>query len=348
MTEVKKAQQSAFLARLAGNAELLGLLIYGNDTGGVRELAQKTIGALLGEAGDDPFALVQLDENTLKEDPGRLVDEMRAVSMFGGRRAIRVRDAGNAFREAMKPVLSLAAAEAVIVAEAPGLKKDSALAKLFAKEKRLAALPVHADDISDVQRLIDEVLAEHGLAIDRDARMALAPLLGGDRLASRNELEKLALYCRGHGHVTIEDVQAVCSDMSTHMMQDMLDAFFTGRAEEGLRLFAALLAEGTPGAAMLQAAANHVARLKGLRAAMSEGLDAKEAVARARPPVFFRRRPVMEQQLRLWTPQALARADESIWQAMRQARRFAELEAQIAERALLTLAVKCGGSRRAA
>ncbi len=348
MTEVKKAQQDAFLARLANERELLGLLVHGNDTGGVRELARKAIGTLLGEAAGDPFALVQLDEEMLKEDPGRLVDEMRSVSMFGGRRVIRVRDAGNAFRDAMKPVLALDAAEAIIVAEAPGLKKESALAKLFAKEKRLAALPVYADDATDVQRLIDEVLAEHDLAIDRDARMALAPLLGADRLATRNELEKLALYCRGRGRVTLKDVQAVCSDMSAHMMQDMLDAFFTGRAEEALRLFAALLAEGTPGAAMLQAAANHVARLKALRAAMSEGLDAKEAVARARPPIFFRRRPVMEQQLRMWTPQALARADESIWQAMHQARRFADLEAQIAERALLTLALRAGGGGRRA
>jgi DNA polymerase-3 subunit delta len=148
--------------------------------------------------------------------------------------------------------------------------------------------------------------------------------------------------------VSIEDVRAVCSDMAAHRMQDMLDAFFTGRADEGVRLFSALLAEGTPGAAMLQAAANHVARLKGLRAAMAGGLDAKEALARARPPIFFRRRPVMERQLRTWTAAALARADESIWQAMRQTRRFPELEAAIAERALLTLALKSAGGRRAA
>ena len=348
MTEVKKAQQGTFIARLASDDSLLGLLVYGNDTGGVRELAQKAINALLGEAADDPFALVQLDDDMLREDPGRLLDEMQAISMFGGRRVIRVRNAGNAFRDAMKPVLALPRAEAVIVAEAPELKRDAALAKLFAKERRLAALPVYADDASDVQRLIDEVMAEHGLSIDRDARMALAPLLGADRLASRNELEKLALYCRGRGRVTIEDVQAVCSDVSAHMMQDMLDAVFTGEAEEAMRLFAALLAEGTPGAAMLQAAANHVARLKALRTAMAGGLDAKEAVARARPPIFFRRRPVMERQLRLWAPQALARADESIWQAMRQARRFPELEAPIAERALLTLALKTAGNRQAA
>ena len=348
MTEVKKAQQGAFLSRLASTRDVLGLLVFGNDTGGVRELAQKAIRLLLGDALDDPFALVQLDEEMLKEDPGRQTWKWPASRPPGGRRVIRVRNAGNAFRDSMRPVLGLEATEAVIVAEAPGLKKDSALAKLFTKEKRLAALPVYADDASDVQRLIDEVLGAHGLSIDRDARLALAPLLGADRLASRNELEKLALYCRGRGQVTLQDVRDVCSDMSAHMMQDMLDAFLTGQAEEGLRLFSALLAEGTPGAAMLQAAANHVARLKVLRAAMSGGLNAREAVARARPPIFFRRRPIVERQLGLWSASALARADESLWQAMRQARCFAELEAAIAERALLTLALKSAGGRRAA
>ena len=341
MTLVRKAQQQSFLQGLASSRDALaGVLVYGTDIGGVHELAQRTVRAILGERADDPFALVTLSEDVLKEDPGRLLDEVQSVSMFGGARVVWVRGAADAFRKAMRAVLDLPAREAFVVAEAPGLKKDSALARLFEKDKRLAALPVYADDAGDLRQLVTQVLSEHGLRADDDALLALQSLLGADRAASRNELEKLALYCHERGRVTLEDVRAVCADAAAHMMPDMLDAFFTGKAMEGTRLFASLLAEGTPGAAMLQAAANHVAKLRELRAAMARGATATEAVNRARPPVFFRRRPAMARQLGLWPEEKLAIADESIWQAMRTARAMPELEAQLAERCLLGLAMR--------
>ncbi len=347
MTLIRKAQQPSFIGKLARAEDVRAALVFGSDVGGVRELGQRIIRAVLGEAADDALALETLDEEGLKEDPGRLADEAQAISMFGGRRVVLVRDAGKAFLDAFRPLLEQPAWEAFIVALAPGLKKDSALVKLFEKDKRLAALPVYADDAGDVGRLIEDVLAEHGLGMDRDARQALAPLLGGDRQASRNELEKLALYCRGRQRITLEDVRAVCSDVSAHMMSDMLDAFFGGQAARGLALFATLLAEGTPPAAMLSAAASHVARLKALRGVMAEGLSAEQAVAKARPPIFFRRRGIMARQLAAWPEEKLARADESIWQAMHRTRQMPELEAQLAERCLLVLALQAG-QRRAA
>ena len=347
MVLVRKGEQERFIAGLAQANDLLGVLVFGNDAGGVREAARRIARAILGTQADDPLCLVQLGEDDLKDDPGRLLDEMQSIAMFGGRRVIRVRDAGAAFRAAMKPVLALERAEAVVVAEAPGLKKDAALARLFEKEERLAALPVHADDAGDLNHLIDTVMAAHGLAVERDARQALMALLGADRLASRNELEKLALYCRGQDRVRLADVQAVCSDVSAHMMSDMLDAFFTGRMKEGVRLFTALLAEGTPAAAMLQAAANHVARLKDLAGAVAQGASVEQVVRRARPPIFFRRQPLVERQLRIWNLAALARADESIWQAMRQARQLPEMQNPLAERCFMALAMQATRRRAA-
>ena len=341
MTLIRKAQQKSFIHSLAkAHDELAGVLVHGSDAGGVHELAQQVVRAILGGQAEDPFALVILSEDELKEDPGRLVDEVQSVSMFGSGRVVLVRGAGDAFLKAMKTVLELPAREAFVVATAPGLKKDSALARLFEKDKRLAALPVYADDTGDLRQLITQVLSEHGLRADNDALMALQSLLGADRAASRNELEKLALYCMGSGRVTLEDVRAVCADAAAHMMPDMLDAFFTGNAARGVRLFSALLAEGTPGAAMLQAAANHVAKLRELRAIMAQGASAEAAVKKARPPVFFKRHAAMTRQLHLWTEDKLTQADESIWQAMRQGRALPELEAELAERCLLGLAMR--------
>jgi len=347
MAQISANDLNGFIRQLAENTALRAVLVYGGDVGGIQETAQRIARAWLKEAADDALAVQVLDEEQLKEDPGLLADEAQAISMFGGRRLVKVRDAGSAFLKALKAVLKLPAQEALIVALAPGLKKEAALARLFIKEKQLAAVPVYGDSGDNIRRLADAILAEHGLRLEHDAWLALQPLLGADRLATRNEVEKLALYCRGQERVTLDDVRAVCSDVSAHMMNDMLDAFFSGQAEQGVRLFQALLGEGVHAAGMLAAAAHHVARLKELRAVMAEGVNARQVVLNARPPIFFRRRDVMIRQLNTWTEQDLAQADESIWQATHRSRQIPELDAAIAERCLMALALHAGRRRAA-
>ncbi len=338
------AKHAALLERAASGA-LRAVLIHGSDPGGVSELSRKLVRAVTGD-GDDPMSVVVLDEETCREDPARLVDEAQAMSMFGGRRAIRVRGAGEHFAKAMESVLARPAGDAVIIAEAGQLKPSSRLRKLFEKDPALAAAPVYEDSARDIQRIIRETLEREGLRIAPDAMAALSELLGADRAASRGELEKLALYCMGRDEVALEDVRAVCGDVSGHAMGDMLDAFFTGDATTGARLFASLLAEGTPPAAVLAAASAHVARLKPLALLVAAGDPPGQVVKAARPPIFFRRQPAWIRQLSIWTPEALETADAGLLEATAGTRTMPMLEAEIAERCLLSLSVRAARAGR--
>ncbi len=344
MAVFKPAQHAALLKTVSAG-DLRAVLIYGSDPGGVSELSRKVVRSVIGE-NDDPMSVVVLDEETCREDPARLVDEAQAMSMFGGRRAIRVRGAGEHFAKAMETVLERPAGDAVIIAEAGQLKTSSGLRKLFEKHPELAAAPVYEDSVRDIQQIIRETLEREGLRIAPDAMAALSELLGADRAASRGELEKLALYCMGREQVTLEDVRAICGDVSGHAMGDMLDAFFTGNAAAGARLFASLLAEGTPPAAILAAASAHVARLKPLALLVAAGDPPAQVVKAARPPIFFRRQPAWIRQLSVWTPEALETADAGLLEATAGTRSMPALEAEIAERCLLSLAVRAARAGR--
>ena len=69
------------------------VLLYGPDGGMVRERARH-LTQLIAEDPEDPFRVAELTGATLKEDPARLADEAAALCFTGGRRVIRVREAG--------------------------------------------------------------------------------------------------------------------------------------------------------------------------------------------------------------------------------------------------------------
>src|SRR5579864_3011441 len=65
-------------------------LVFGRDLGVVRERAQE-LAAKVAERPDDPFDVALVSDGDLDDDPGRLVDELMAYSLMGGRRLVRLR-----------------------------------------------------------------------------------------------------------------------------------------------------------------------------------------------------------------------------------------------------------------
>ena len=85
-----------------------------------------------------------------------------------------------------------------VIIEAGDLRKTAPLRALCEKAKVAAALPCYSTTASAIWRgLIDEEMRAAKLTLAPDARAALTSLLGGDRLASRSEIRKLALYAMG-------------------------------------------------------------------------------------------------------------------------------------------------------
>ncbi|MGO7565191.1 DNA polymerase III subunit delta, partial [Rhizobium johnstonii] len=69
-------------------------VIYGPDRGLVSERAS-LLSARSGVSLDDPFSLTKLDIGDLQKDPGRLVDEVQSIGLFGGEKLIWIRVAAN-------------------------------------------------------------------------------------------------------------------------------------------------------------------------------------------------------------------------------------------------------------
>src|SRR5689334_12574725 len=133
MVQLKSPEIDRFLARPDPAVRLL--LIYGEDEGLVAERTATFVKAVTG-ATDDPFALVRLEQSTIADDPGRLADEANAVPLFGGRRAIVIRLAGNAsIVPALEALLATPPIDSWVVLTAGDLRKTSPVRRLCESEK---------------------------------------------------------------------------------------------------------------------------------------------------------------------------------------------------------------------
>jgi DNA polymerase-3 subunit delta len=328
MVAIKAAGADAFVAR--PDPGLFCFLIYGPDLGLVAERAASLAKSAV-DNPDDAFSLVKIDGDDIAADPERLLDEAHTMALFGGRRAIWIRAGSRPINSAVEKLLAGPAPDARIVIEAGDLRKNAPLRTVVEKSAKAAAVPCYADTTASISKLIDRELAEAGLKIDPDAREALLAALGSDRLATRQEISKLALYALGEERVSVSHVEGVIADSSAVAMDDAVDAAFSGNLDQLERSLVQLDASGIPASAALAAALRHALQLQKVHAAKS-GLE------RAWPNLHFRRKGAVEAALSRFPLTRLNQVIQRLANAVLEARRSGAFGETIAQRALAAIA----------
>lgn len=344
MAKLKSHEVDAYLARPLAHRIVL---VYGPDRGLVSERA-KSAAISTKIPLDDTFAVIKLDASSIQSDPARLADEALTVSMFGGDRLVWIKDAGNekGLIDALKLLVANPPAAATILIEADDLKPASGLRSLCESSATAVALPCYADDGRSVDALIDRELAAAGLAINLDARNLLRSSLGGDRLASKSEIEKLILYCRGEKRVETADVVNAIGDVSSTATDELVDAMLAGDVPNLDSAYAAMTSRNGTLQGLLAIVAQQVTRFAEQRFAMErDGKTAAAVVAAAKPPVFFTRKPHVERILGSTPMHRFQVYLERIQDAVLQSRKEGNLAGAIIHRLLLGIALEQSRAR---
>jgi DNA polymerase-3 subunit delta len=336
VAEIKSHEFDGFVERSARNYRIF--VIYGPDRGLVSERAG-LIASKTGVSLGDPFSLIKLDIADLQKDQGRLLDEAGSIGLFGGEKLIWVRGAANEkyLVDSLQLLSSKTLQDTFIIIEAGDLKKGSLLRKVAESARGIATVSCYPDDTRALNALIDAELAAAGLRIAPTARTALVELIGGDRIASRNELKKLALYCRGLDVIEEHHVTEIIGDASAISVDDAVDAILSGNTGNFLHAMQKITASKTAIFLVIQACLKQFQLIDAMKAEMEDKrIPATQVMQTLGRHLHFRRKPIIEQALRVWSTDAIARETNRLQSAILQTRRRPSLEDTIAVQTLLS------------
>jgi len=338
--KISPARAESFLAGVGD--DIHGVLLYGPDSGLVRERA-RTLSVKIAGADDDPFLMAELTAANLRDDPARIGDEASAFAFGGGRRAIRVRGAGDGVTKAVAGAIELLGEgsgppPSLVIVEAGELGPRSLLRGLFEKTENCAAIPCYLDEGAGLERVVEDALRSHGLRAGPDALAWLVRTLGADRGVTLGEVEKLGLYCTGAGKVTLDDCRAVVGEAAAHELEDAVYAAAGGDATALDRALTRAFQEGVSPITVLRAAQRHIQRLHLVAGQVAGGGSLDGAVKALRPPVFFKLADRFRAQARGWSPDRLATALDLLTDAELGAKSTGLPDRLICQRVLMQIA----------
>lgn len=348
MVEIKSHEFEGFLQKSARHYRLF--VVYGPDRGLVGERCAQ-IAKTTGVDMTDGFALIKLDAADIQADPGRLSDEVNSFGLFGGDKLIWIRGASNEKHlvDGLAHIASNPPEGSYVLVEAGDLKKGSALRKVSETERSIATIACYQDDARALNGLIDAELSAANLRITPAARELLLESIGGDRIASRNEIQKLVLYCMKDELIDETHVLDIVGDASAVSTDEVVDAVLSGDPDGFLHAVQKVIASKTAVFLVLQGTMKQLQLLEAMRNEMEERQQqAAQVMQTLGRGIHFKRKPIIEKALRQWNSADLARETTRLNAAILQSRQNAALEDNLAIQTLLATTLQSARRNRRA
>ena len=213
----------------SGISNVNAVLIYGPDAGLVDELCDRAIEKL----EIDKDNLLALDACDLRDKQDAVFAESCSPSMFGGRKAVIIADAGDSDTKIISDLVTSTSLCATIIVTAGDLRVAS-LRKLFDEGKNIASIACYTDDSKTLEALIHkELSAQAGIRqVTPDAMSYMLSHMGGDRGITRSFLQKIAIYVSDKHVVELEDVEKCLPDTSATSADDYMYSLTAGHINQ--------------------------------------------------------------------------------------------------------------------
>lgn len=312
-----KATQKNFASQMArAAADACVFYFCGPDEAGASDAAARLSAKIAAQQG--AFERVELAGADLRRDPVRLADEARSVSLFGDKRQIHVRCAGDEAYDAVEILLESPVPGWPVFILASSASDKSRIAKLLADRPDALVTMFHPPDLRAVTLAVRDMAGPAGVGLTDDLAERIARAAGLDTRMARSEIEKLALFLdaspqapRKADAAALDAIGAVSEDdgftplINTVLSGDIgrLSAELARMHELELNPVGLLLAFERRAAQLAQLAG----RMRG-RGDINAFLEQEMSARR----VFFRDKADLAQQLRRWRGRKLGRLVERL------------------------------------
>lgn len=266
------------------------VLVYGGDEGGVAALASDIL-----QGAPSPL---RMTADGLS--PSDLRAHLSTGGLFGAPAPVRISGASDKHTTVLRKALEGLEGGPCVVVEAGVLKKQSSLKTLFDGLGATAVL--HPLDPKTATAWMARAIQSSGMAMDKNALTGAENRLPSDRMRILRIAEVLALHAMGRGANSVghEDVTAIVGNEGDVDLTQALMSALAGDTTAALVAFDGQMSAGENPIALMRAWGWKLQRFDDM---VRSNARPAQAVASARPPVFFNERAISERILtRLGAP----------------------------------------------
>ena len=190
--------------------------------------------------------------------------------------------------------------EIAILLNANSLEKKSKLRSIF--EKKLICVPFYIDNNETLFKFTENILKQKKINISPLNINFLVNKCNGDRRNLKNELLKIEMFCLNKRNITDDELQKLVCLSENKSINELIDCCLVKDEKNTINILNDNVFNNDDSILITRTFLNKLKRIHKLILNYEENRNLNETIRNAKPPIFWKEKPIVEKQIRTWKP----------------------------------------------
>tara|TARA_B100000787_G_scaffold91691_1_gene67755 strand:- start:785 stop:1780 length:996 start_codon:yes stop_codon:yes gene_type:complete len=275
-------------------------LFYGDNEGLKEEIIKKQFE----KAYKDK--IFRYEEREVLESKGEFFDNILTKSFFDNEKLIIINRATDKIKETIEILIEKDPLDIIIILNSKNLEKKSTLRKLFEKEKSIICAPFYEDNNQTLNSIISQFFRNKKIPISQQLINILIERSRGDRKNLNNELSKIENFSLNKKNITHQEIIKLTNLADNYSASELVDQSLAKNTRKTITILSENNYSDEDNIIIIRTLLTKLKRLLKIYELVDEKNNIEQAISSFKPPIFWKDKPLVTQQLRSWKKNELS------------------------------------------
>ena len=274
-------------------------LFYGDNEG----LKEETIKNLFKKNYQNKIH--RYEEKEILDDISNFFNSVLTKSFFDNEKLIIINRVTDKIRETIEELIEKNPEDINIILISKNLEKKSTLRKFFEKEKSIICVPFYEDNNQTLNSIISLFFRNKKIPISQQLINVLIERSRGDRKNLNNELGKIEAYSLNKKNLNLEEIIKLTNLSDNYSATELVDHSLAKNTRKTVTILNENNYSDEDNIIIIRTLLAKLKRLVKIHELVDEKNNIEQAVSASKPPVFWKDKPLVIQQIRSWKKEHL-------------------------------------------
>ena len=271
------------------------ILLYGVNEGLKEELIKTCI------LNDFSGEILKYDEAEVLEKSEIMLESLLNGSLFDEQKLILISRCSNKIYSFVDEFLEKDISQVLVVLNSENLDKKSKLRTLYEKSKDLICVPFYEDNQQSLSIFANKYLQNRNIKLSREILNLIIERSQGDRGNLKNELEKIENLSLTKKNISNEDIIDITNLSENYTVFELVDNYLAKNQKKVSKIINENNFVNDDSIIILRTLLSRSKRLLKLKNMQNVNKSIDDTIAVFRPPIFWKEKDVVKQQMRNWS-----------------------------------------------
>ena len=249
--------------------------------------------------------IYRYDEKDILDNSANFFNTILTKSFFDNKKLIIINRATDRIKDTMEELINKNPEDIQFILNSKNLEKKSALRKLFEKEKSIVCIPFYEDNNQTLNSIISLFFRNKKIPISQQLINILVERSRGDRKNLNNELEKIENFSLNKKNLNIEEIIKLTNLADNYSASELVDHSLAKNTRKTVTILSENNYSDEVNIIIIRTLLSKLKRLVKIYELVDEKNNIEQAISACKPPIFWKDKPLVTQQMRSWNKNLL-------------------------------------------